>query len=568
MVFDRILFLFAFLLLIPSAIYIPNPGCVELVQPFNLLFAAGSALLMAACWRSVLLRRVVITPTCRALALAFALLALPVLFTRPEWQSAALWRLAALCAGVAFYFTWLQVRMTARQRHQVLYMILLTALVQAVMVLLQLFVPNTADAWVSPGTSPAFGIFQAPNVTASFLATGLALALAAFALPGFRMAQPNAERWRRRLLAACLMLLSAVVVLVQSLAGWLSGGLVVLLFVICFYRRVSQTVMRALALVVTGAGVAVLVLMFGDSGSGTLQYNDPAGSIHTRYTVLHDTLAMIIQKPLLGWGYGGFEYSFQHFRVTQTPATVLGEIVRHPHSELLLWWVEGGLVALLGILVLFRAGVTVVVRARWRDRLMWAGHKAAAGEALALCLALLPMVLYTQPDSPFYLSTLHWLVFLLLAAMLDRMVSRRLGPAISLKGWRYPILGLALAMLFMAGAGFYSGQVLKLAERDGGRDRQQAEPLPGWINWIHTERMAFDCQQAALREFNHTGDEQLLESYAQWAQLYLSKHVDKNVYANLLTILRRQQQFVRADELRREAAQLFPYDRRFTRYGF
>ncbi|WP_273876489.1 pilin glycosylation ligase domain-containing protein, partial [Serratia marcescens] len=67
-----------------------------------------------------------------------------------------------------------------------------------------------AGAWWQPGVQRAFGIFQQPNLMASFLATGLALALAAFALPWFRMAQPNAERWRRSLLAACLMLLSAV----------------------------------------------------------------------------------------------------------------------------------------------------------------------------------------------------------------------------------------------------------------------------------------------------------------------------------------------------------------------
>lgn len=42
----------------------------------------------------------------------------------------------------------------------------------------------------------------------------------------------------------------------------------------------------------------------------------------------------------------------------------------------------------------------------------------------------------------------------------------------------------------------------------------------------------------------------------------------QNVYANLLVILYRQQQYVRADELRREAALLFPFDRRFDRRGF
>ncbi|WP_455872368.1 O-antigen ligase family protein [Serratia proteamaculans] len=76
--------------------------------------------------------------------------------------------------------------------------------------------------------------------------------------------------------------------------------------------------------------------------SGALRYASHTGSNHVRYTMLRDTLAMIAEKPLLGWGYGGFEYSFHHFRINQTPPTVVTEIARHPHNELLLWWVEGG----------------------------------------------------------------------------------------------------------------------------------------------------------------------------------------------------------------------------------
>ncbi|EMH4071787.1 O-antigen ligase family protein [Serratia marcescens] len=568
MVFDRILFLFVFLLFIPSAVYIPDSNSSWVAPSFDLLFAVGGALLLAACWRSVPLRRVVVTPTVRGLAGACVLLALPVLFTRPEWQSATIWRLAALCAGVAFYFTWLQLRVTARQRHRVLYLVLFVALMQAVLVPLRLFAPNIAGAWWQPGVQRAFGIFQQPNLIASFLATGLALALAAFALPGFRMAQPNAERWRRSLLAACLMLLSAVLVWLQSLAGWLAGGLVALLFGICFFRRVPHAVVRALALVSVGSLAAVLVLKFGDGWSNTLQYASHTGSNHACYTMLRDTLATIAQKPLAGWGYGSFEYGFQPVRINQIPASVPTDIARHPHVGLLLWWLEGGIFALLGMLVLVRAGVTLVARARWRDSRAFACGKSSAGEAQALCLALLPIVLHTQIDYPFHLSPLHWLALLLLVAMLDRMVSRRLGPTISVRRWRYPMLGLALAAFFVAAAGFYGGQVLNLAEREGLRHMRQAEALPVWGDWLYAERGAFYHQQAALLEFNWTGDEQLLESYAQWAQGYLAQHVDKNVYANLLSILRRQQQFVRADELRREAEQLFPYDRRFARYGF
>lgn len=54
------------------------------------------------------------------------------------------------------------------------------------------------------------------------------------------------------------MLLSAVLVWLQSLAGWLAGGLVASLFGICFFCRLQHAVVRALALVSVGSLAAVL----------------------------------------------------------------------------------------------------------------------------------------------------------------------------------------------------------------------------------------------------------------------------------------------------------------------
>ncbi|VTR25974.1 Lipid A core - O-antigen ligase and related enzymes [Serratia fonticola] len=87
--------------------------------------------------------------------------------------------------------------MSVGQRHAVLYLILLAVVFQALIVLLQLFAPQIAQYWIPSDSSRAFGIFQQPNVLASFIATGLALALAAFLLPGFSLVQPRAEYWRR-----------------------------------------------------------------------------------------------------------------------------------------------------------------------------------------------------------------------------------------------------------------------------------------------------------------------------------------------------------------------------------
>ncbi len=105
MLFDRIFFLFKFLLFIPLAIYIPNPGGIGLALPFNFLVYGGVALLMGVCWQATPLRRMVIPLTCRAIFVACSVLALPVIFIRPEWQSTAVWRLAGLFAGAALYFT-------------------------------------------------------------------------------------------------------------------------------------------------------------------------------------------------------------------------------------------------------------------------------------------------------------------------------------------------------------------------------------------------------------------------------------------------------------------------------
>lgn len=253
MLFDRILFLFVFLLYIPLVIYVSNPGGIGLALPFNLLIYGGAALLMILCWRAPLLRYAIITPTSRAILAACLLLALPMFFTRSEWQSGALWRIAGLFAGAGFYFTWLQVRMSVAQRHAVLYLLLFAVVLQALIVWLQLFAPQIAQDWIPSSSSRAFGIFQQPNVLASFIATGLALALAAFMLPGFRMVQPRAECWRRCALAVALVLLSMVLVWVQSRTGWLAGILVLGLFVLCFGRRYSQAVAISTLLVTGGA---------------------------------------------------------------------------------------------------------------------------------------------------------------------------------------------------------------------------------------------------------------------------------------------------------------------------
>ncbi len=55
--------------------------------------------------------------------------------------------------------------MTARQRHAVLYVILSAAVVQALIVLVQLLAPAIAQFWIPSGRLRVFSIFQQPNAS-------------------------------------------------------------------------------------------------------------------------------------------------------------------------------------------------------------------------------------------------------------------------------------------------------------------------------------------------------------------------------------------------------------------
>lgn len=89
--------------------------------------------------------------------------------------------------------------------------------------------------------------------------------------------------------------------------------------------------------------------------------------------------------------------------------------------------------------------------------------------------------------------------------------------------------------------------------------------MPALAAWVHRERKIFDEQVNALLRYNATRDEALLENYAQWAQAYLSRKIDANVYASLIAILRHQSQDVVAEQYLWEAGLLFPTDTRFRR---
>ncbi|MGQ8845642.1 Wzy polymerase domain-containing protein [Serratia sp. TSA_7] len=538
--------------------YLTNMGGAGLALPQNILSWSMMALLSLIVWLGVGFnkRSIIITPTAKLLFISLVLLAIPLFYTQPEWREAALWRWAGLFGGWVFYFSWLQTETSKRTHHWPLYAILLAVVVQALMALLQLFGLGDWIPYPLIGGRP-YGVFQQVNLLASFTATGLALALMLFLLPDFSLRAKRYEKLRLMLLALLLAVFPALLVWLQSRIGWLGGGAAALLFIVAYAKKFPQHSAVAALTMLLGLAIGVAVPSWG----GPVGAVSHEGSDSARGVMLNTSLAMIADKPLLGWGYGGFEYSFQHFRAALGESTLGVGVAVHPHNELLFWWVEGGVLGLLGMLLLLFAGGRLVGKA-WHQ-----ACSSGKGIALALCFALLPMAMHTQTEYPFYLSTLHWAVFLLLLAMLDRQVTPTSERG-TLTGVGRKILAIllpiaSLLMLIVMLAGLSGGITLTRVEQNNFTDMRGIAAMPPITRWFHGERREFDQQVYALLLFNQTQDEALLSGYANWANGYLKKRIDRNVYASLYLILKYQGNNTQAEKLRREAIAFFPDDPRF-----
>ncbi|RTF27414.1 PglL family O-oligosaccharyltransferase, partial [Serratia marcescens] len=301
-------------------------------------------------------------------------------------------------------------------------------------------------------------------------------------------------------------------------------------------------------------GLAVLFTGFGLDGRAGLIGRELSNS--ARLTMLHDVGAMILAKPLLGWGYGGFEYSFAHFRLQEMPWREVLEVAGHPHNEILLWWIEGGLPALAGIAIVLVAGARLLKSAWQRDR------EQPNGARVGLFLVLLPMLIHTQLEYPFYLSAPHWLAFLLLLALLDGQTGEP-RPLPFAKALSLPVAFAALGVLVMAVFAWQGRMALTQSERTMLANIDSIEQMPSPAAWIYRERKTFDEQSHALLVYNQTRDDALLTGYRQWANAYLQHRIDANVYATLIMILRYQGDQAQADARLREAAFLFTRDARF-----
>jgi len=537
---------FAVYMLIGMHYFQHNGGGSGLHLPFNVIgWIFISALIGIGLWQATVQAKLVYSRLSLLFIAATTVMLIPVLYADPIVAGLSYTRLLGLVGGLLFFIALQQLQLSQKQRLTLLYLILSAVFIEAYISLVQYYLlpVNNIFGYQKIANRP-YGIFQQPNVSASFLTTGIALAL-------YLLTQTKLDEKRKRRFCYVTTFIAVIpVVLLQSRTGYLSllvASLLLLPWVWLQLRESGQ--LKSLFIWLACCAIAIAIGAYSLESAKTVARStayltDPGA----RMPIYQHALAMLLDKPLLGWGYGSFEVEFLNtYSQALNQGLVLPgspENLDHPHNELLYWGIEGGLVSLAGIALLIVGFLRIIVK-----QPLW--------QALALLGLVFPLVLHSQTEYPFYHSIVHWVVFLTLVWY----IASRYGNTKTI-AFKYTFLLRTLALLiplvtttFMVTT-LHTNKLLTQYERS---DRSDITPLTKVINpvaWI--SRLEFNAMMYRLQIAMYNNDIAELNNYINWANEISKKTPRANIYINWSRALAKLGQQQAADKLLQQTAIMYP----------
>ncbi|MEZ6925207.1 MULTISPECIES: Wzy polymerase domain-containing protein [unclassified Aeromonas] len=529
--------------------FMHNPGGAGLYLPFNAwgwIFA--SLVIGLGLWQVTLQQRLVFSSLQGCLWLGALLLLLPMAYPGFDLKDYAIPRLLGLFAGLLFLFCLYQWQLVRASRDRLLYLLLGAVAIEALLGLVQyyLLIPGNWLGYDTRANRP-YGIFQQPNVMATFMATGLVLA-------SWQELRANANPWLKGLRYGVILAASLLLVALQSRVGQLGGLLALLLLVPALHRQ--RRLAQVLGVVAIGVGLGI-ASQYGISGvKRGLEAYQSGGmrSIYWPYAA-----KLIAQSPWVGWGYGSFETTFLHHYMADkalNPAMVQIEYnLDHPHNEFLYWAVEGGLAPMIGMVLMGGA-------------LLWRVSKAGWVKGAALLALVTPILLHTQTEYPLYHAIALWWALLLLVYVLDAEVEEELQ-ASGRASWREYVYRPWLLLRFVAIiipllvvpfmlTAIHTAWVVTKYERGGYKEPTLLLDVVNPMAWL--TRVEFDVNSVRLMVGLQANNHAELEAYLEWGQAFVRHTPRANIYANMVIALDALGRKEEARVLRREALALYPGD--------
>ncbi|MCG9680735.1 PglL family O-oligosaccharyltransferase [Vibrio sp. Isolate24] len=536
----------AIVFLLAMHIFMPNPGGSGLALSFNattwIAVSLSLALGLYQAGTQGILRYNKLTI---GLFICCVLLTIPVLYPKSDF-SLSQGKLIGLWAGFTLFFVLQQFRFSNKQKQRLLWFITIAVFIQALFGWVQYFVlqPNNLFGYDTAQNRP-YGIFQQPNVMASFLATGLVLS-------GYLLTR-HPKKYHRQLSEVLLLYVMPVVtvpllILIASRTGWLGALLAVMLLLPYLYRFATKKRFWGwLAAICLGLSIGSSINLLSAGDSLATQRANLEGP---RQYTFPQTLDMLVEKPFTGYGYGRFEPEYIVYTARQhqlNPSYHPGlAAMDHPHNELLYWGVEGGLLPVLAIML---AAVMVLLRI----------YNAKKGTRLAMFALFVPIVLHSQLEYPFYHSAIHWITFVVLLFWIDqRAGSYRLASISIVSKTLFRVMSLIVPILvsFYMQTALHTNYVLTKFETSTPKDPDLLNEVTNPIVW--KDRYDWDIYSTYLNIGLYRQEAKFIQPYIDWSLQIIKDKPRPAFYNNLILAYQGLGDSERAEQIRREAQYLFP----------
>jgi len=541
---------FGFVFIVAMHFFMPNPGGSGLALSFNPTTWLAVAFSLAIGFYQIGTEgRLRYNKLTIGFFICCILITLPSLYPNAS-LALSIGKLIGLWAGFTLFTVLQQFRFSNKQKQRLLWFIVIGVAIEALFGWVQYL-------WLEPGnpfgyntvSNRPYGIFQQPNVMASFLATGLAVS-------GYLLTRQPIKYQSKISDVALLYIMPALtlplLVILASRTGWLSSLLVVLLILPYLYRFATKKRFIGWSLsLFLGLSVGFLPTFLADkTNTDSILAAQKVNLDSPRKYHFPQALDMLIEKPFTGYGYGRFEPEYivytarQHQLNVNYPAGL--PALDHPHNEVLYWGVEGGLIPVLAI---FLAAILVLVR-------IYHGKK---GSRLALFALFIPIVLHSQLEYPFYHSAIHWITFIVLLYWVDQRANTYKNLSLSLvSNTALRVMSLVVPILtsFYMLSTLQTNYVLTQFEKSNPKDPDILNQVTNPIVW--QDRYDWDIYSTYLNIGLYKHDPEFIQPYIDWSLKIIKDKPRPAFYNNLILAYQGLEQDEKAEQIRSEAQFLFP----------
>jgi O-antigen polymerase len=323
---------------------------------------------------------------------------------------------AGLIGGFIFFVTLHQYELTDEQKERIIYFILLSGLIEALIGLFQYFNPDTyIFLLAAPAPDKVFGNFQHQNLLASYLATSLVISLYLLSGSKFRGFSSRAKGF----FYLAVLIICFVIFLTGSRAVLIEAGIGALILLAArfgSYREKAFYPLLWLIVVSVAATGSVATDRYYHEKTASLEFvgqkfEKTVESItgeeikDARLPLYLATIEMIKERPVFGHGTGNFSSRFAHYRgrlAKERPEYPYeAGFTTHPHNEFLYRTAESGLLGGAGLATVFIVFIYYMYRL--------GRQRGGAYGAI-----LFPIAFHTQVGLPLYQSMPHWVLFIFL----------------------------------------------------------------------------------------------------------------------------------------------------------